>query len=90
MPPKAIRERLRQASAEEQGDTAANHIAQWPTPIQTVQQCFAVPGVNVYLAKVIVTEILRRELTGDEHAYLGGAEAQRARLSGACLERGRH
>lgn len=62
---------------------AARHIECWPTPLETVQQCFAVPRVSAYFAKIIVTEILRRELTGDERVYLAGAEAQMARLSGA-------
>jgi hypothetical protein len=61
---------------------AANNIEQWPAPIETVQHCFAVPGVSAYLANVITTEILHRELTDEERAYLAGAEVQAARLSG--------
>ncbi len=67
---------------------AAKRIELWPTPIETVQQCFVVPGVSAYLAKIIVTEIVGRELTDDERGYLAGAEAQAARLIGACPERG--
>ncbi len=59
---------------------AARHIERWPTPIKTLQQCFGVPGVSIYIAKIVVTEILSRDLTGDERAYLAGAEAQMARL----------
>ena len=67
---------------------AAKRIELWPTPVDTVQQCFAVPGVSAYLAKIIVAEIVGRELTDDERAFLAGAEAQAARLTGACPERG--
>ena len=59
---------------------AATHIERWPTPIKTLQQCFGVPGVSIYLAKIVITEVLSRDLTGDERAYLAGAEAQMARL----------
>ena len=61
---------------------AAQNIKHCRMKIETVQQCLSVPGVNVYLAKLIITQILRRALTDDEQAFLAGAELQVQRLFG--------
>ena len=53
---------------------AANHIEKWPTEINNLQQCVDVPGVKAHLAKMIITEIMCRNLRDDEQAFLDGAE----------------
>ena len=63
--------------------TAAKRIAQWPTELDTIQKCMAVPGVKASLATMIITEVVCRELHEDEKAFLKGAGMERQEL-GQC------
>ena len=59
---------------------AADHIEKRPIGIKNIQQCFDIPGVNTHLAKMIVTEVMCRDLQQDEEAFLEGAEGKRRKV----------
>ena len=47
---------------------AAREIERWPKKLETIRQCFAVPKVSMFIAKIIITEVLDRGLTDDEQS----------------------
>ena len=57
--------------------TAAKHVSQWPTKLNDVMDLMKVSAVGPELVETIVTEILGRDLSEDENAFLAGARLKR-------------
>ena len=59
---------------------AADQIEKRPVEVESLQQCYDIPGVNTHLAKLIIKEIMGRSLRDDEEYFLEGAEGKRRKM----------
>jgi hypothetical protein len=77
-----VARRLRDFAASRTGTflhcilAAADCVEQQPEEVESVQQLLRIPGIRSHTAKLIVTEIMCRQLREDEIAFLEGADAK--------------
>ena len=80
--PNIASELCRVASAKDGGFriallAAARNIKRWPECAARVKTLMEIPGVNAAIAKIVVCDILHKELTAADEAFLNGSTVKR-------------